>query len=106
VLIPVGGRRAALESISDLRLRQAQASRLRVLLPAPDPRASSVLARAGLVHEAEGESALLVDAVNGNSVAALETLRAAGVAVRSFELVRPTLEDLFLEAVAGESSHA
>jgi Cu-processing system ATP-binding protein len=106
VLILVGGRRAALERMSDLRLRQAKASRLRVLLPAPDPRASRVLTGAGLANEPEGESALLVDAVNGNSVAALETLRGAGVAVRSFELVRPTLEDLFLEAVAGGSHRA
>jgi ABC-type multidrug transport system ATPase subunit len=106
VLILVNGRSAALERIADLRLRQAKASRLRVLLPAPDPRAASVLTHAGFVNEAEGESALLVDAVNGNSVVALETLRGAGVAVRSFELVRPTLEDLFLEAVAGGSGRA
>jgi len=106
VLILVNGRRAALERMADLRLRQAKASRLRVLLPAPDPRAAAVLSSAGLVSEPEGESALLVDAVNGNSVAALETLRGAGVAIRSFELVRPTLEDLFLEAVAGGSDRA
>ena len=106
VLILVAGRQAGLERIADLKLRQAKAARLRVVLPAPDPRAAAALARAGLANVSEGDSALLVDAVNGNAVAALDTLRDAGVGVRSFELVRPTLEDLFLEAVAAGPDRA
>ena len=106
VLILVAGRQAALESISRLRMRQAQAARLRVELAAPDPRALRVLEGTGLAHEALDEATLLVDGVNGNALAALDALRGAGVSVRAFELVRPTLEDLFLDAVAGGPDRA
>jgi len=37
--------------------------------------------------------------MNGGGLEALEVLREAGVAVRSFELLRPSLEELFLDVV-------
>jgi len=106
VLILVAGKQAALESIADLRVRQAKAARLRIALTAPDPRALRVLEGTGLAHEALDDVTLVVDGVNGNALAALDALRGADVGVRSFELVRPTLEDLFLDAVAGGAVRA
>jgi len=103
VLILVNGRRAALERIHDLRLRQAEATRLRIVLSAPDTRALPVLGLMGLVPVAEDEEILLVDGADGKAVEALDALRGAGIAVRSFELVKPTLEDLFLDTVAGHA---
>jgi len=101
VLILVAGRCAALERLSDLRTRQARASRLRVELKSPDERAASALERSGLQFETLGEHTLMVEGANGHALAALDALRAAGVPVRSFEVQRPTLEDLFLETVRG-----
>jgi Cu-processing system ATP-binding protein len=101
VLILVAGRRAALERVADLRARQARASLLRVELKLPDTRAAAALARGGLAFEALGEQTLLVEGANGHALAALDALRSAGVPVRSFEVQRPTLEDLFLETVRG-----
>jgi ABC-type multidrug transport system ATPase subunit len=106
VLILVAGRQAALESIADLRVRQAKAARLRIALAAPDPRALRVLEGTGLAHEALDDVTLVVDGVNGNALAALDALRSADIGVRSFELVRPTLEDLFLDAVSGGAVRA
>jgi ABC-type uncharacterized transport system ATPase subunit len=54
----------------------------------------------------EDAEILLVENADGSAVEALDALRGAGVAVRSFELVKPTLEDLFLETVAGENGRA
>jgi len=101
VLILVAGRCAALERLEDLRTRQARASRLRVELKSPDERAASALERSGLRFETLGEHTLMVEGANGHALAALDALRAAGVPVRSFEVHRPTLEDLFLETVRG-----
>ena len=44
---------------------------------------------------------LIVDAADGRAVAALEALRSAGVAIRTFELRKPTLEEIFLSVVRG-----
>jgi len=71
VLILLDGRRAALESMSALRARQAESTRLAI--------------------EPAGEPA-----------AALEALREAGIAVRVFEVQRPTLEETFLAVVRGQ----
>jgi Cu-processing system ATP-binding protein len=106
VLILVGGRQAGLEKIHDLRLRQAQATRLRIDLASQDARALPVLTRMGFARVSEDAEILLVENADGRAVEALDALRGAGVAVRSFELVKPTLEDLFLETVAGENGRA
>ena len=58
-----------------------------------------VLATRGIGCTTQGDAALRVDAHNGQAVAALEALRQTGIAVRSFEVERPTLEELFLEVV-------
>jgi ABC-type multidrug transport system ATPase subunit len=106
VLILVGGRRAALEHIADLRARQVHATRLRIELREPVGHAIAAL-RAGRV-EAEwlGDNALGVEGANGHGLEALELLRRAGVEVRSFEFQRPTLEEAFLSAVRGERRDA
>jgi len=45
---------------------------------------------------------LVVEGRNGSGVAALEALRSSGIVIRSFEMERPTLEELFLRAVHAE----
>jgi len=101
VLILVEGRRAGLERLDDLRERQARASRLAIEL-AGDPAAACVhLAARGLACEPGEGRRVRVATADGDPLDALETLRDAGIAIRSFELERPTLEDLFLAAVHG-----
>jgi len=106
VLILVGGRRAALESIADLRGRQLSATRLVIRLAAPNAGAGRALASHGLTFEAPDPLQLVVEGRNGTGVAAIEALRSSGVAVRSFEMERPTLEELFLRAVHAERRDA
>lgn len=103
VLILNEGRRAALESLSELRERQLQASRLRVELAGPALVAEPVLARLGIAFERMGERELVVHTANGRSLEVLESLRAEGIQLRSFQLQGPTLEELFLAAVRGRS---
>ncbi len=100
VLILVAGRQAALERLDDLRRRQMGATRLVIQPREPGPAAAALAAR-GFAVEAVGERALAVAGENGRGLEALEALRAAGVGVRSFELERPTLEELFLSVVRG-----
>jgi len=102
VLILVEGRRAGLERLEDLRVRQARASRLAIELAGDPATALARLAERGLRGEPGGDRRVRIAATNGDPLHALATLRDAGVTIRSFELERPTLEDLFLEAVHGD----
>ena len=103
VLVLVAGKQAALESIADLRKRQVSATRLVIDLVADAGGAASrALAGGGFVFAEPGPGRVVVEGKNGTGMAALEALRAAGVGVRSFEMERPTLEELFLRAVRGE----
>ena len=104
VLILVGGRRAALERLVELRERQVHATRLVVELAAPCAPAAEALARRGLACRLAVERTLVCEGADGRAAEALETLRSAGAAVRSFEIQRPTLEDVFLEVVKGGRS--
>ncbi len=99
VLIMVEGRRAALESIAALRTRQVGATRLHVELAGDPGPAFAALEPRGFALELRPDRAIVVETANGGGLLALEALRAAGVAIRSFELHRPTLEELFLEVV-------
>jgi len=99
VLILVEGRRAALESLAELRARQVGATRLHVELGADAAAAAGALERRGFALAARHERAIVVETMNGGGLEALEVLREAGVAVRSFELLRPSLEELFLDVV-------
>ena len=101
VLIMVDGRRAALERLDELRARQLRASRLVIEVPGDLESARAVLAASGITPALAGAEAVSVDAAEGNGPAALEALRVAGVRVRSFEMQRPTLEEIFLEVVRG-----
>ena len=101
VLILAGGRRVGLESLADLRARQASSARLEIEARDPDG-ARDALARRGIPFVPWGERRLAIEGANGRGVAALEALRAEGVEIRSFELTRPTLEEIFLAAVRGE----
>jgi ABC-type multidrug transport system ATPase subunit len=101
VLILVDGRAAALEPLNELRARQSRAGRLRITLEGPTAPALATLARAGLGVEGETPERITVAATNGQSLAALEALRGAGIAVKTFELERPTLEETFLSVVRG-----
>jgi len=98
VLILVDGRRAALERMDALRARQLAATRL-VVETAEPARAAAVLGDRGLVS-APAERGIAFDGSDGNALAALEALRTAGVPVRSFEVQRPSLEEIFLAVVA------
>jgi ABC-type multidrug transport system ATPase subunit len=102
VLVLVGGRRAALESLADLRARQASATRLVVRLRGDGPAAAAALATRGFTAEVAAPDRILVEGRNGTGAAALEALRDAGHGIAAFELERPTLEELFLRAVHGE----
>jgi ABC-type multidrug transport system ATPase subunit len=104
VLILLRGRRAALESIRDLRERQMSATRL--VIEVPDSSASAptiaALERAGFAAQPIDSRRLLIEGGGERGVAALDAVRDAGLAVRSFELSRPTLEELFLTVVRAE----
>jgi len=102
VLILNEGRRAALESLSELRERQLQASRLRIELQGSAVRAEPILKRYGLEFQHLGEREILVHATNGRSLELLESLRAEGIELRSFQLQGPTLEEMFLAALRGD----
>jgi ABC-type multidrug transport system ATPase subunit len=99
VLIMVDGRRAALESIAELRARQVGATRLHVELVGDPAPAIGALEPRGFALEVRSDRAIVVETSNGGGLEALDALRAAGVAIHSFELQRPTLEELFLEVV-------
>jgi ABC-type uncharacterized transport system ATPase subunit len=102
VLILANGRRVALESVHELRQRQVGATRLVVEVSGDAAPARAALERSGFACEILDSSRLVVDGAAGRGVAALEAVRDAGVAVRSFELSRPTLEELFLTVVRRE----
>jgi ABC-type multidrug transport system ATPase subunit len=102
VLILVEGRRAALERMDSLRERQARATRLAIELEDDGTPAIEALRRAGIAAEPIAGRGVRVDTGDGHAIQALETLRAAGVPVRTFELQRPTLEEIFLGVVRGE----
>ncbi len=99
VLILVNGRRAALESLADLRARQVHATRLVIETREPGPAAGDALSARGVAWSRVDAARLAVEGANGHGLLALEILRAAGVDVRSFELERPTLEESFLAVV-------
>ena len=99
VLIMVEGRRAALESLADLRARQIGATRLQIELDGDSALAIGTLERNGFATDRLAERVIVVETTNGGGLEALEALRAAGASIRSFELQRPTLEELFLDVV-------
>jgi Cu-processing system ATP-binding protein len=101
VLILAGGRRVALESLADLRARQASSARLEIEARNAEA-AGAALARRGIAFTPWGEKRVAIEGANGRGVAALEALREAGVEIRTFELTRPTLEEIFLAAVRKE----
>jgi ABC-type multidrug transport system ATPase subunit len=101
VLILVDGRRAALERLADLRARQVAASRLLIELGDGGVGAGEVLRRRGIAFEPVGSHELIVEASDGKGLDALDSLRDAGITLRSFQLQGPTLEEMFLNVVRG-----
>jgi Cu-processing system ATP-binding protein len=103
VLILVDGSPAALERLDHLRARQASATRLALETGDEEAgeRASQVLARHGIAVERRQGARLVLDAGDGRGPAAIEALRAGEVPVRSFEVERPSLEDIFMGVVRG-----
>jgi ABC-type multidrug transport system ATPase subunit len=101
VLILLEGRPVAVETMSDLKALQLKASRLLVELAGDAEPAAAALRARGLDFESAGPGELLVDASDGQAVAALEALQRAGIHPRSFQVQGPTLEDLFLSVVRG-----
>jgi Cu-processing system ATP-binding protein len=99
VLILVRGRCAALESIADLRARQFGATRLVIDLDGAAADAGHVLTAAGAEWQPVDAHRVAVEGTNGHGFAALEALRRADLGVRSFEMQRPTLEEIFLSVV-------
>ncbi len=105
VLILLEGRCVGLESLSELRARQAQATRLAIHLGEAPARAVAALEARAFACELHGDG-VVVEATNGRTVEALDTLRAAQIRVTSFEMLRPSLEEIFLAAVQGGRSRA
>ena len=103
VLILFEGRCVGLESLDELRARQAQATRLAIRLNEDPARALAALAARGFTCEPHSDG-LVVEATNGRTVESLDTLRTAHINVVSFEMLRPSLEELFLSAVRGGRS--
>jgi ABC-type multidrug transport system ATPase subunit len=106
VLIMVGGRRAALESLDALRARQMSGTRMLIQLRGDEAGATATLEALGAPVERVAEGRLSIEGANGRGMAALDALRRAGHEVRSFEIQRPTLEEIFLQAVRGERPDA
>ena len=52
-------------------------------------------------HRTPVATAEYVGGAEGRGLKALELLRGAGIDIRNFELVRPTLEEIFLSVVRG-----
>jgi len=102
VLILVDGHCAALERMDGLRARQASATRLAVDVGDAVERSTLALTRGGIVVDREDGGRLVLEAAENRGPHALELLRSAGVAVRAFEVLRPTLEEVFLEVVRRE----
>ncbi len=99
VLIMIDGRRAALESLGALRARQTGATRLALDVGLRAPRAREVLADAGIAVESVGDGRLALAPGDLRGPEALAALRSAGVDLRGIEVLRPTLEESFLEVV-------
>ena len=104
VLILVDGRCAALEPLDDAARAPGagHAPRDRAAQPTMHARESRAGARAGSRASRLARGRVAVEGANGRGLEALEALRSAGVAVRSFEMQRPTLEEMFLAVVRGE----
>ncbi len=101
VLILLDGRRAALERLDQLRARQMSATRLAIELTDEPAGALATLGRLGLACETWPGRGVLVEAHDGRALETLEAVRSAGVAIRSFEVQRPSLEEIFLAVVRG-----
>jgi len=101
VLILLDGRQAALERMADLKSRQVKASRLLIELGGDTERATETLRRQGLRFETAGPGEVVVEASDGQGLAALEALQGAGIHPRSFQIQGPTLEEMFLAVVRG-----
>jgi ABC-type multidrug transport system ATPase subunit len=101
VLILVAGRRAALERLAELRARQASATRLVIEIASPLQLAETALRHRAIGFEARDPRTLIVEGAGGRGLEALQALRESEVAVRSFEVERPTLEEIFLAVVKG-----
>jgi Cu-processing system ATP-binding protein len=99
VLILVDGRSAALERLDDLRARQADATGLALEVEGPANAAALALGGLGLALQVVGEHDLRLEALDGRALDVLETLRRERIGVRSFEMQRPTLEEIFLKVV-------
>jgi Cu-processing system ATP-binding protein len=102
VLILVQGRRAALEPLAQLRERQMNATRLVIDVRGDGERVRTTLESLGRPVEPLDGARFALDASNGHGLAALDALRRGGVEVRSFELQRPTLEEIFMQVVRRE----
>ena len=101
VLILVDGRRAALERLDQLKARQALATRLVIDVRERAAEAAGLLERRGIRAETPSGGSLVVEAADGRGPEALEILRNAAMEVRSFEVQRPSLEEIFLSVVKG-----
>jgi hypothetical protein len=99
ILVLVEGRCAALERLDALRARQAGAARMTLEVNGDLPRALAALSGAGIPAEPAGEGRLAIGATHDGAGRALDVLRGAGIAFRDLDLVRPNLEELFLEVV-------
>src|SRR5262249_58853693 len=106
VLILVDGRRAALERLDDLRARQADAIELALEVEGSAEHAARVLSGFGLSLRVLGEHELRLENFDGRALDALEALRKERIGVRSLEMQKPTLEEIFLRVVRSKEKSA
>lgn len=102
VIVLVGGRCAATESIADLRLRLSKYARLRVDVGEVTDKHRDAALSGGAVDVRMNGKALVISAPEENRLAILRTLADVGV-VNRFETERPSIDDLYLEYVRSGS---
>ncbi|HES58047.1 MAG TPA: ABC transporter ATP-binding protein, partial [Firmicutes bacterium] len=102
VVVLVDGRLVASEDISTLRRRLDRYATLRIDVGRPTEEHRLAALSEGAVDARLNSTALLVTAAQERRLAILRRLEQVG-AVRYFETVKPSLEDLYLDYVGGDA---
>ncbi len=98
VLVLVGGKCVADESVSDLRIRLNKYARLRVDVGEVTERHRDAALAGGALDVRLNGKSIIISAPEEKRLAILQTLDRVGI-VRHFETERPSLDDLYLEYI-------
>jgi Cu-processing system ATP-binding protein len=102
VLVLVGGRAVAGQTIGELRLRLARYSRLRVDVGVATEAHLAAARAAGAVEARQNGHGIVITAPEARRLSVLQSLERIGV-VNQFETEKPSLEDVYLDYVKGSS---